>query len=317
LVGYESTNIYQIWIPHKKKVIWARDVLFDEEEFYDGKLIQFTDILISELDEAIAKVAIPPNRDLDDVQLKEDGSDVEDAEDIQDINGIKDINEKGPEPIWNDSDSAPYPIPEPTIESSFLTGIDLAMPVRSEGVKLAANLVVLPDRITPDLLEIPEYEPAVIDGIQQQNKDRFYNFHQYRVPQTWHTAFQAGSTHWRDTPSPPKNFWEVTGYRYEAQFKESMEGYIKEHVNLFKSWTEVEKLEVKGQQILGCMWVFVYKTDKHRRITKCKARLVVCGNQQRECDLPTRATTLATTSLRVLLATVAKCYGTKVKSVFN
>jgi hypothetical protein len=85
-----------------------------------------------------------------------------------------------------------------------------------------------------------------------------------------------------------------------------MEGHIKEHTNLFKYWTEVEKLEVKEQQILGCIWVFVYKTDKHWRITKCKARLVVCGNQQRECDLPTRATTLATTSLRVLLVTVAK-----------
>ena len=85
-----------------------------------------------------------------------------------------------------------------------------------------------------------------------------------------------------------------------------MEGHIKEYTNLFKSWTEVEKSEVKGRQILGCMWVFVYKTDKHRRIMKCKARLVVCGNQQREYDLPTRATTLATTSLRVLLATVAK-----------
>ena len=67
LVGYESTNIYRIWISYKKKVISARDVLFDEEEFYDGKPIWFTDTLISELDEAIAKVAIPPNRDLDDV----------------------------------------------------------------------------------------------------------------------------------------------------------------------------------------------------------------------------------------------------------
>ena len=122
----------------------------------------------------------------------------------------------------------------------------------------------------------------------------------------WHTVFQAGSTHQRDAPSPPKNFREVTGHRYEAQFRESIEGHIKEHTNLFKSWTEVEKSEVKGRQILGCMWVFVYKTDKHWRITKCKARLVVCGNQQRECDLPTRATTLAMTSLRVLLATVAK-----------
>ena len=140
-------------------------------------------------------VVIPPNRDLDDVQLREDDSDVEDAEDIQNINGTEDVDEKGPELIQNDSDSAPYPTPEPSIESSFLTWNDLTMPVRSEGVKPAANLAVLPDRITLDLPEIPEYEPAVIDEIRQQNEDRFYDFHQYRVPQTWHTAFQVGSTH--------------------------------------------------------------------------------------------------------------------------
>ena len=58
--------------------------------------------------------------------------------------------------------------------------------------------------------------------------------------------------------------------------------------------------------MLGCQWVFVYKTDKHGSLQKCKARLVVCGNQQRKCDLPTRATTLATTSLRVLLALIAR-----------
>ena len=32
LVGYESTNIYRIWIPHKRKVISARDVIFDKDE---------------------------------------------------------------------------------------------------------------------------------------------------------------------------------------------------------------------------------------------------------------------------------------------
>ena len=81
---------------------------------------------------------------------------------------------------------------------------------------------------------------------------------------------------------------------------------MKEHLNMFKSWTAVDRSEAKGHQILGCQWVFVYKTDKHGRLTKCKARIVVCGNQQKHCDLPTRAMTLATTSFRVLLATVAK-----------
>ena len=58
--------------------------------------------------------------------------------------------------------------------------------------------------------------------------------------------------------------------------------------------------------MLGCQWVFKYKTNKHNRLQKCKSRLVVCGNQQRQHDLPTRATTLAATSLRVLLALTAK-----------
>ena len=31
LVGYDSTNIFRIWIPHKGKVISTRDVLFDEQ----------------------------------------------------------------------------------------------------------------------------------------------------------------------------------------------------------------------------------------------------------------------------------------------
>ena len=53
------------------------------------------------------------------------------------------------------------------------------MLIRSEGVKPAANLAVLPDRITPDLLEISEYKPAVMDKIRCQNKDYFYYFYQH------------------------------------------------------------------------------------------------------------------------------------------
>ena len=54
------------------------------------------------------------------------------------------------------------------------------------------------------------------------------------------------------------------------------------------------------------MWVFVYKTDKHGYLQKCKARLVVCGNQQALTDLPTRATTLASMAFRALMAITAK-----------
>jgi hypothetical protein len=38
LVGYDSTNIFQIWVPSKKRVIRTRDVTFDETLFYDPAL---------------------------------------------------------------------------------------------------------------------------------------------------------------------------------------------------------------------------------------------------------------------------------------
>lgn len=34
LVGYDSTNIFRIWIPSRRKVIRPRDVLFNKKEFY-------------------------------------------------------------------------------------------------------------------------------------------------------------------------------------------------------------------------------------------------------------------------------------------
>jgi len=54
------------------------------------------------------------------------------------------------------------------------------------------------------------------------------------------------------------------------------------------------------------MWVFVYKIDKHRFLQKYKACLVVCRNQQAPEDLPTKVTTLMSTTFRTLMAITAK-----------
>jgi hypothetical protein len=147
-------------------------------------------------------------------------------------------------------------------------------------VKAAAHLAVLLDKIDPDLPDILDYKPAIIDEKRRQREDRFSVFHQNRVPQAWHIAFQAGSTHQRNELPAPKNYRELTSHKYKVRFKESMQEQIDQHMKIFKSWTEVNKSKVKGRQILGCQWVYVYKTNKHQKITKCKARIVVCGNQQ-------------------------------------
>lgn len=74
LVGYESTNIYRVWIPHKKKVVSVRDVIFNEDEVWDGEPIQYTADKIKKLDEAIEIVQVPESDVLgtEDIQLGED-----------------------------------------------------------------------------------------------------------------------------------------------------------------------------------------------------------------------------------------------------
>ena len=51
LVGCDSTNVYKVWVPSKKKVIRVRDVTFNESQFYDyldldmGEFVETTEMI--------------------------------------------------------------------------------------------------------------------------------------------------------------------------------------------------------------------------------------------------------------------------------
>lgn len=75
------------------------------------------------------------------------------------------------------------------------------------------------------------------------------------------------------------------------------------------SWIETPLRSIRrtGQQILDCMWVYTYKLNKHHQFIKCKARLVVRGDQQRNItSQDTYAATLASRSFRMLMAIAAR-----------
>ncbi|KAI1515859.1 polyprotein [Pyrenophora tritici-repentis] len=91
-------------------------------------------------------------------------------------------------------------------------------------------------------------------------------------------------------------------------FKEAEQSHLASHHQM-NSWTEIpiKKIKQTGQQILDCMWVYTYKLNKHHRLLKCKARLVVRGDQQRNItSQDTYAATLASRSFRMLTAIAAK-----------
>ena len=76
-----------------------------------------------------------------------------------------------------------------------------------------------------------------------------------------------------------------------------------------QSWEEVSRHDeqVKDNQILDSMWVYVYKLNKTGHLVKCKARLVVRGDQQQKTLAEeNHAATLAARSFRKVLATAAR-----------
>jgi hypothetical protein len=59
LVGYDSTNIYRIWIPSLRKVIRTRDVTFDETSFYDPKGQDIDYLLREALEDTLQTISLP------------------------------------------------------------------------------------------------------------------------------------------------------------------------------------------------------------------------------------------------------------------
>ncbi|RYO83029.1 hypothetical protein DL764_009516 [Monosporascus ibericus] len=60
LVGYVASNVYRVWIPSQQRVITVRDVTFDETKEYRSDQSQKSSVEITELDDQIDSILIPP-----------------------------------------------------------------------------------------------------------------------------------------------------------------------------------------------------------------------------------------------------------------
>jgi hypothetical protein len=86
-----------------------------------------------------------------------------------------------------------------------------------------------------------------------------------RLAKCWSAAFTAGlrfKVHRRELPDAPKFIKSLESHSLKAEFQEAMHQHLKGHTER-RSWDTVHRGEAKSHQILGCMWVFTYKTDKH------------------------------------------------------
>ena len=113
--------------------------------------------------------------------------------------------------------------------------------------------------------------------------------------------------HQSKLPPPPTSHTGIEKHLLCEWFREAEREHLESHHKM-KSWSEVpmKKIKLTGQQILDCMWVYTYKLDKNHHLLKCKARLVVRGDQERNItSQDTYAATLASRSFRILAVIAA------------
>lgn len=173
------------------------------------------------------------------------------------------------------------------------------------------------------------------EGVYETHDEKFKHDHAKAPLEVWKTAFVAGcqatpigilagkvvdkaklhrlmknplNLHRRDMPPLPRSHRELAGHPMGSLFETAEKEHLRSHQEM-KSWIEVPKGDVRarGKHIFDCMWVYVYKFDKHGRFQKCKARLVVRGDQQsKSIHEETYAATLAGRSFRTLMAIAAR-----------
>jgi transposase InsO family protein len=302
LVGYDSTNIFRIWIPHQGKVISTRDVIFDENTFFDGK-VESDGQLLATVDDLIARIQLDPSQIKNEEILLETDDEVLslrsscDSEGSDDDGDIEMFTEKEDDELFTAVQEGLITPPPSVIEdSAFATYVPF-------------------QRVNID--DVSNHKNDDTGGTGQNDyhhgyedwEDRFESFQRVRVGSAFHGTFEScrrqRKIHKRYLPPPPKTVKELENHPFRKEFEAAQSDHLRSHDKM-KSWLEVDKTQAKGHQVLGCMWIFVYKTDKHGFLQKVKARLVVWGHQQAHNGLPTSATTLASTTFRTLMAITAK-----------
>jgi len=111
--------------------------------------------------------------------------------------------------------------------------------------------------------------------------------------------------HRSQLPMPPTCKYKLEDHPLYEMLKEAEQLHLSSHQQM-NSWTEVSATTVKrtGHQILNGVWVYTYKPDKHHKLRKCKARLVVRGDQQR--NITSQDTYAATLAGRLFRMTAAR-----------
>lgn len=312
LVGYRSSNIYRIWIPPLGKVISTRDVIFDESTLWDGKADALDENLMHNTLQEIKTMASMMERPApapqpENESFYEDETSWDDTTSGESSNNNHSARENtNRQHSPKHSTNAPsYPTPPTTPPPVAL----LTQLFNDNTLKDNATESISYERMLTESgsAKTVPWAAAFMAGTQAGHVGR-YQGQGIDKAQLKRMLQKGLKIHRSQLPPVPTCRTKLEDHPLYEQFKAAEKSHLDSH-GIMKSWLEIPHKTVKltGQQILDCMWVYTYKFNKHNVFEKCKARLVVRGDQQRNItSQDTYAATLASRSFRLLMSIAAK-----------
>jgi hypothetical protein len=183
LVGYDSTNVFRVWIPHQGKVISTRDVLFDEDTFFDGRKPDLNNDRIARMDELVAQISLEPAQAENEKVLEED-EEILCSEQAWESDGSNDDEIQ----LFNEKDE--YELVR-AVEEGLIT------PPRSDVLDSDGNSAfglytpfMVVDRAGSSNHRNDDFQGELVDQSDNQN-DRFENFQRVRIGSAFHGTFEG------------------------------------------------------------------------------------------------------------------------------
>ena len=283
LVGYDSTNIYRIWIPTLSRVIRTRDVVFMPLEQV-GKNDYPKERTLRQL-VAVLDIEDPPTADEEidqalhlSTRLTQEIQESEEAE-TQSSNELQHQEQRH---RAFDKGYQSLPSPEETPELEVLESEE----VQTESPMPRGWQTVTQDEEAPDRVNNNAPRREEISG--QLDRGNIITGRRTRgMPGAYVTSFMSfivnqpkQRLHRDYLPQPPKHWKDLRKHPFHQEFGQAAEQeldscFIKGCFVL----TPAREEDVQ-EEILPLMWVFSYKFDEDGYLCKHKARLVVRGDLQ-------------------------------------
>ena len=319
LVGYDSTNIYRIWIPSRDKVIRTRDVRMNDNILYHPADLDIGAILQEEADHFIETLDIP------ETQVTE----LTDSEDLLDTHIVEapELLEPKSESDYDASHdglqtqlrtpsitpSIETPSSSSTSESTYMDAQEppLATLPAAPGNRASRGNEISGDLNPQNIVEgsrtrtSSTRKAAYVIALGKNSELGGYH-------SSFVTAIKVGHNtkplrlHRDALPPPPTSWKQMLKHKHSIEFRKAAD---KEFEALLRKGTfeyiEKSKVDSKAQaQVIPLMWTFTYKFNQDGYLLKHKARLVARGDLQYTAE-DTYAATLAAQTFRAIMAVIA------------